>query len=219
MTPSLAPPPASGPPPDKLPAAHAFPRLRWLGLVWLAVYVPSYAAAYGLANFLFLCNLGVMLTAVGLLAENQLLLSSQALAAPMIGLAWALDAGWRLTTGDFLYGATSYMWDPQYPLFTRLLSLYHVVWPLLVLWCVRRVGYDRRGWPLQTAIAAAAVLVARLATAPADNVNFAFRDPFFGVQIGPAPLHLALVLLALAGVAYGLTHLALERTLGAPRRP
>ena len=211
---------ASSPtPPGTLPAPHAFPRLRWLGLVWLAVYVPSYAAAYGFANFLFLCNLGVMLTAVGLLAENQLLLSSQALAAPMIGLAWALDAGWRLTTGDFLYGATSYMWDPQYPLFTRLLSLYHVVWPLLVLWCVRRVGYDRRGWPLQTAIAAAAVLVARLATAPADNVNFAFRDPFFGVQIGPAPLHLALVLLALAGVAYGLTHLALERTLGAPRRP
>jgi len=218
VAPSPAPPPASGRPPDTLPAAHAFPRLRWLGLVWLAVYVPSYAAAYGFANFLFLCNLGVMLTAVGLLAENQLLLSSQALAAPVIGLAWALDAGWRLATGDFLYGATSYMWDPRYPLFTRLLSLYHVVWPLLVLWCVRRLGYDRRGWPLQTAIAAAAVLAARLATAPADNVNFAFRDPFFDVQIGPAPLHLALVLLALAGVAYGLTHLALERTPGAPRR-
>lgn len=209
------PPPAPAAP----PAAHAFPRLRWLGLVWLAVYVPSYAAAYGFTNFLFLCNLGVMLTAVGLLAESPLLLSSQALAAPVIGIAWSLDAGWRLATGEFLYGATDYMWDPQYPLFTRLLSLYHVAWPLLVVWCVRRLGYDRRGWPLQTLIAAAAILAARFATAPADNVNFAFRDPFFGVQIGPAPLHLALVLAALAGVAYGLTHLALERTLGAPRRP
>lgn len=196
---------------------HAFPRLRWLGLIWLAVYVPSYAAAYGWANFLFLCNLGVMLTAVALLAENRLLLSSQALAAPVIGLAWALDAGWRLATGGFLYGATAYMWDARYPLFTRLLSLYHVGWPLLVLWCVRRVGYDRRGWPLQAAIAATALLVARLATAPADNVNFAFRDPFLDVQIGPAPVHLALVLAALAGAAYGLTHLALRRAFAAPR--
>ncbi len=210
--------PVPSPAPAAPPAAHAFPRLRWLGLVWLAVYVPSYAVAYGFTNFLFLCNLGVMLTAVGLLAESPLLLSSQAVAAPVIGIAWALDAGWRLATGEFLFGATGYMWDPQYPLFTRLLSLYHVAWPLLVVWCVRRLGYDRRGWPLQTLIAAAAILTARLATAPADNVNFAFQDPFFGVQIGPAPLHLALVLAALAVVAYGLTHLALERALGAPRR-
>ena len=42
---------------------HLFPRLRWLGLAWLVIYLPSYAAAYGFTNFLFLCNLGVMLTA------------------------------------------------------------------------------------------------------------------------------------------------------------
>lgn len=199
-------------------ARHAFPALRWLGPLWLAVYLPSYAVAYGLGNFLFLCNLGVVLTAIALWTESRLLLSSQALAAPAIGLAWALDAGWRIATGDFLYGATAYMWDPQYPLFTRLLSLYHLAWPLLVLWCVRRVGYDRRAWALQTAIAAAALVVARLATTPAENVNFAFRDPLFGVQLGPAPLHLALQLAGLGGLAYGLTHLALRRAFAAPRR-
>lgn len=215
---SPAPSPVSGLAPDPPRAPHAFPRLRWLGLVWLAIYLPSYAAAYGLTNFLFLCNLGVVLTAVALIVESPLLLSSQALAAPVIGLAWSLDAGWRLATGSFLYGATGYMWDPQYPLFTRLLSLYHVAWPLLVLYCVRRLGYDRRGWALQTAIAASAIVAARLLTAPADNVNFAFEDPFFGVQIGPAPVHVAAVLLALAGAAYGLTHLALDRAFGSARR-
>lgn len=218
MTLSPAPSPVSGLTPDPPRAPHAFPRLRWLGLVWLAIYLPSYAAAYGLTNFLFLCNLGVVLTAVALIIESPLLLSSQALAAPVIGLAWSLDAGWRLATGSFLYGATGYMWDPQYPLFTRLLSLYHVAWPLLVLYCVRRLGYDRRGWALQTAIAASAIVAARLLTAPADNVNFAFEDPFFGVQIGPAPVHVAAVLLALAGAAYGLTHLALDRAFGSARR-
>ncbi|MBZ0090028.1 MAG: hypothetical protein K8H90_06590, partial [Thermoanaerobaculia bacterium] len=48
------------------PARHAFPALRWLGPLWLAIYLPSYAVAYGLANFLFLCNLGVVLTAIAL---------------------------------------------------------------------------------------------------------------------------------------------------------
>lgn len=198
------------------PAAkpHPFPGLRWLGVVWLAVYLPSYGMAYSLWNFLFLCNIGVILTALALIAGSRLLLSSQAVGAPVIGIAWSLDAGWRVATGSFLYGATAYMWDPQYPLFTRLISLYHVAWPIvLVLW-VRKAGYDRRGWPLQVAIAAVGLLVARGFTAPEDNVNFAFRDPFAGVQIGPAPVHVLTVLAGLGGIGYGLTHLMLDRAFG-----
>jgi hypothetical protein len=71
------------------------------------------------------------------------------------------------------------------------------------------VGYDRRGWPLQAAIATSAVVVCRLFTAPAENINFAFVDPIFRRAFEPAPLHIAIVLGGLAGVAYGLTHLAL----------
>lgn len=196
---------------------HLFPRLRWLGLAWLVVYLPSYAAAYGFTNFLFLCNLGVMLTAAALLAGNRLVLSSQAVAAPVIGLAWGIDAAWRVVSGHHLYGGTEYMWDPQYPLFTRLLSLYHLAWPILVVLVVRRVGYDRRGWRLQTAIAASAVILCRLFTPPADNINFAFVDPIFGRAFEPAALHLAIVLIALAGVGYGLTHLALRPAATATR--
>ena len=187
-----------------------FPRLRWLGFAWLAVYLPSYAAAYGFTNFLFLCNLGVMLTAWALVVGNRLVLSSQAVAAPVIGLAWALDAGWRVASGHHLFGGTEYMWDPQYPLFTRLLSLYHLAWPVLVVVLVRRIGYDRRGWPLQAGIAAGAVLVCRLFTPPAENINFAFVDPIFGRSFSPAALHIAIVLGGLAGVGYGLTHCALQ---------
>ena len=191
---------------------HLFPRLRWLGLAWLAVYLPSYAIAYGFTNFLFLCNLGVMLTAAALLWESRLVLSSQAVAAPVIGLAWAVDAGWRVVTGAHLFGGTEYMWDPQYPLFTRLLSLYHLAWPVLVVVLVRRVGYDRRGWALQSGIAGGVVICCRLFTAPAENINFAFVDPIFGRAFEPAALHIGIVLGGLAGVAYGLTHLVLRTT-------
>ena len=189
---------------------HRFPRLRWLGLAWLVVYLPSYAAAYGFTNFLFLCNLGVMLTAAALVVGNRLVLSSQAIAAPVIGIAWGLDAAWRVVSGHHLYGGTEYMWDPQYPLFTRLLSLYHLAWPVLVVALVRREGYDRRGWPLQAGIATCAVIFCRLFTPVAENINFAFVDPIFGRSFEPPALHLAIVLGGLAGVGYGLTHLALR---------
>ena len=176
---------------------------------WLAVYLPSYSVAYGFRNFLFLCNLGVILTAVGILLGSRLLVGSQAVAAPVIGIAWGLDAGWRVVSGAHLFGGTEYMWDPQYPLFTRLLSLYHLAWPVLVVALVLKWGYDRRSWPLQAGIAASALVVCRLATPPAENINFAFVDPIFHRAFEPAALHVAIVLLTLAGVAYGLTHAAL----------
>ena len=57
---------------------------------------------------------------------------------------------------------------------------------LLVVVLVRRVGYDRRGWALQTGIAAGVVIGCRLFTAPAANINFAFIDPIFGRAFEPA---------------------------------
>lgn len=199
-------------------AAHdgQFPGLRWLGLLWLLVYLPVYQAAYGAANFLFLCNIGVTLTALGLIARSRLLLSSQAVAAPVIALAWAIDAAWRLATGDFLYGATAYMWDVQYPLSARLLSLYHLGWPLLLWWVLRRIGYDPRGWPVQAVIAALALVAGRWLAPAVDNVNFAWTDPFLGRQMGPPALHLLVCWAALAGIAYGLTHAALRRAFPLP---
>lgn len=193
-------------------APHPFPRLRWVAFAWMWVYVPSYAYAYGWLNFLFLCNLGVFLTAAALWTGNRLVLSSQAIASPVIGLAWALDAGWRVATGAHLYGATEYMWDPRYPLFTRLLSLYHLAWPVITLWALRRVGYDRRGWALQAGIASVAIVVARAISPPSENINFAFRDPLLGRAFEPVMLHLVVVVASLTLVAYGATHAALLRT-------
>ena len=55
--------------------------VRWISVVWLAVWVPSYAIYWGWANFLHLCDVAVLLTCVGLAYHNALLLSSQAVAS------------------------------------------------------------------------------------------------------------------------------------------
>jgi len=191
---------------------HPLPRLRWLAAVWLAVYLPAYTAAYGVLNFAFLCNVGVILTAIGLWRGSALLLSSQAVAALVVCLVWMVDASSRLLAGSHLMGGTAYMWDPQYPLFTRLLSLYHVAWPVVLVVALRRTGYDRRGLALQAGFAAAAIALCRL-TDPALNINFAFTDPFFRRALGPPALHVAITVTALVLGAYWPTHLLLRRLL------
>ena len=187
-----------------------FPRLRWAAALWLALYVPAYALAYGFANFLFLCNLTAILAAVGIWTCSRLLLSSQAIAILLVGAAWTADLVSRLLTGTHLIGGTEYMWDPQWPLPTRLLSLYHVVLPVVLVLGLRRIGYDRRAWPLQSALALAAVALGRL-FGPAANINYAYVEPLFGRTWGGPVTHVAAVAGFLALVAYSLGHLLLSK--------
>lgn len=185
---------------------HPFPRLRWLAPIWLAVYLPSYALAYGWANFLFLCNVGVIVTAIGLWRGNRLLLSAASVGALFVGFVWTLDFGSRLLSGEHLLGVTAYMWDPHYPLFTRLLSLYHVGWPLLLLALMARLGYDRRGWAVQGALSLPFVVAGRFAGDAATNINYAWRDPLWDLQLGPPAIHVATIAAATIAVVFGLSH-------------
>ncbi len=176
----------------------------------MAVYVPSYAVAYGFANFLFLCNLAVILVAIGIWTGNRLLLSSQAVGMLLVGAVWTVDFTSRLLTGGHLIGGTEYMWEPQWPLFTRLLSLYHVILPVLLVVVLRRIGYDRRGYLLQSAIAVAGVIVGRF-FGPVANINDAFVDPILKKTWGGPVAHIAVVAGALVFAAYPLTHLLLVK--------
>ena len=193
-----------------------FPRLRWAAAAFLALYVPGYALAYGLANFLFLCNLSVILAGVGIWTGNRLLLSSQAVAILLVGVAWAVDVASRLLTGSHLIGATAYMWDPRWPLFARLLSLYHVALPVVLVSALRRVGYDPRGYWLQSAIAIVAVAAGRL-FGPAANINYAFVDPLLKRTWGGPVTHVAAVAGFLVLLVYPLTHVLLARLCPRPR--
>lgn len=186
-----------------------FPVARWIGLAWLAVWIPAYWSFYGPVVFLNLCDIAVVLTCVGLWRGSALLLSSQAVSSIVVDLAWNLDLVWRAISGSHLIGGTEYMWDPKYPPWLRALSLFHIGLPVVLIWSLRRVGYDRSAPGLQIVIAAV-VLVASRAVGSAENANFAFIDPLFGRSWGPAPVHLAVILGGLA-IVYALTDRALRR--------
>jgi len=193
-----------------------FPCLRWLAPIWLAIYLPAYAITYGFANFLFLCNIAVMMACAGLWRGSALLLSSAALSSLVVDPVWTLDFVWRLLLGRHLVGGTEYMWDPRWPLPVRLLSLYHVALPILLLVALRRTGFDRRAYLLQSLTALAAVGAGRLAD-PGANVNSAFVDPLLKRSFEPAALHLAVIVGGLVVVVYPLTALVLSRVYPRPR--
>jgi hypothetical protein len=190
--------------------------LRWLALVWLLVWFPVYWRAWGPANFLHLCDVAVILTCIGLWTNSALLLASQAVSSVVIDILWALEvAAWLLFRRHFI-GGTEYLFDPTCPLWIRLLSLFHIIMPLILLWSLSRLGYDRRGFRLQTAIALPVVIASRFVT-PDKNLNFALTAPFFHRPLGPAPVHLAITYIAVVLAVYLPTHLLFARLYPAPR--
>lgn len=190
---------------------YKFPlSVRCASLVWLAVWMPVYWRDWGLPNFLHLCDITVILTCAGLFWSNPLLLSSQAVASMVTDLLWDIDAASRLFSGHNLLGGTEYMWDAHYALWVRLFSLFHIVWPILLLWSLCQTGYERRGVALQSAIAAVAMIASRF-TNPSSNINFVFRAPLGNRPWGPAPVHVALMWLGLVLLIYLPTHLLLRK--------
>jgi hypothetical protein len=182
-----------------------FPRIRWVALAWLLAWGTSYAWVWGWANFLHLCDIAVILTCVGFWRGSRLLISMQAVSAVVPALFWDMDFAWRLLTGKHLMGGTEYMWDARFPLGVRLLSLFHVVWPVLLIWALARMKYDKRALRFQTALAVVVLVVSRCMQ-PEANLNFAWRDPFWHRSLGPAWLHLTITASALAFFVYWPSH-------------
>ena len=182
-------------------------KIAWT--LWVLVWAPIYARQYGLQNFLFFCDLGNILIGVGLWLESPLIFSWQASSLLLFQTLFTLDLIGALVTGRHFIGGTEYIFDPNLPLAIRLLSLFHVLTPPLLLWAIYRLGYDRRGWMLQT-LTAWIVLPINYLWRPQFDVNWA-RGPFFHQQhTVPGMLYLLLYLIIVTAGVYFPTHLFLS---------
>lgn len=191
----------------------------WLKIgwtVWVMVWAPIYFRQYGPANFLFFCDLGNVLMLFALWLESSLIFSWQACGLLLLQTLYIVDLGGALVTGRHPIGGTEYMFDAHLPLFVRLLSLFHVATPPLLLWAVRRIGYDGRGWVCQT-LTAWVVVPINYFWHPELDVNWA-RGPFFREQHAvPGLLYLCAYLILVPLGVYFPTHLFLRWWSGGRR--
>ena len=185
----------------------------WLKLfwtIWVVAWAPVYWRQYGLQNFLFFCDLGNILIAISLWMESALIFSWQACALLLFQTLFTIDLASALLSGHHLIGGTEYMFDSRISLPIRLLSLFHVVTPPLLLWAIRRLGYDERGWKLQT-LTTWIVIPINYFWRPQYDVNWA-RGLFFREQHAiPGFLYLLIYLTAVPTFIYFPTHLLLAR--------
>jgi hypothetical protein len=194
---------------------------------FVVVLVPSYWVTYSPWNFLYFCDLALLITAVALWIESPLLISMQAVAITAPQMSWVVDLLCRLVVGVHVTGVTSYMLDASIPLFLRRLSLFHGWLPFVLLWLLSRLGYDARAFGRQSVVAIVVLLVSYLfAPAPppsashphwAVNINYVYGLDDKHPQTLMAPRLWLLFLMAFNVIAlYVPTHLVLRRVFEAP---
>ncbi|MCE8002404.1 hypothetical protein [Billgrantia ethanolica] len=170
----------------------------WLKLSftgWILFWAPAFAAMLGVQNYFWLCNVASFLILLGLWLESRLLLSMQWLSVTLVGALWSLDVGVAWLTGVHPIGGTEYMLDPEHPWLARVLSLYHLILPLVAGYAVLKLGYDPRALRWQTLLTWLLLPLTYLFSEPERNINWV-HGPFGTPQHWADP-RLYLLLLAL----------------------
>jgi len=180
--------------------------------IWLIVWAPVYWRQYGPQNFLYFCDVGNFLIAIGLWCESRLILSWQAVGLLVFQTLYAFDLIAALIFGRHLVGGTEYMFDPNISLLVRLLGLYHLVVPPLLLWTVCRLGYDSEAWKWQT-LTACILVPLNFFWRPQYNVNWA-RGLGHEQHTVSAWVYLLAYLIAVPVLIYWPTHWVLKRWAG-----
>jgi hypothetical protein len=150
---------------------------------FLAVLIPTYLHTYGPTNFWWFCDAALILTVAGMWLESPLLISMCAVGILLPQCLWLVDFGGGLL-GFHVFSLTGYMFDRHLPLFTRGLSLFHGWLPLLLVWLLGRLRYDKQALSAWSIVAMFLLLLSCLCALPAGahpanpnipvNINYVY---------------------------------------------
>jgi len=192
---------------------------------YMAVLVPVYWHYYGPTNFLYFCDVAMLLTLIAIWPENSLLISMCCVGILVPQAVWVVD--FLATAAGFpLTHMTDYMFDSSHSLLLRLLSLFHGWLPFLLVYLVWKTGYDQRAfWPW-TLLAWALLLVCFFLMPPPMqnpglmpvNINYVWGTSDTAAQtLVPPYVWLAGLLIGLPLIVFAPTHYVLKRIMPKPR--
>ena len=201
--------------------------LKLLLTAYVAVLVPVYWKTYGPTNFLFFCDMALMLTLIAMWRQSALLVSAASVGIILPQLIWAIDFMSSLL-GVPMTGMTEYMFQSSIPLHVRILSFFHFWLPFLLIWMLRQTGYHPKGMPIWTLLAFASLYICYFfipgPPAPASdpnlpvNINYVYGFSDLAPQSWmPEPVWFVLLQAMLLFLVILPSHWALKRLYPAAR--
>jgi len=201
----------------------------WLKLgycVFMAVLIPVYWHYYGSTNFLYFCDIALILTLAGIWLESPLLLSMCAVGIVASQALWVVDFLAHFV-GVSLTGITDYMFEAHRSLFLRGLSLFHGWLPFLLVYLIWKVGHDRRAFVAWTGLAWMLILICFFFMPPPQpnpgltpvNINYVWGPSDHAPQTWVSPwIWVAGLIIGLPVLLFAPVHFLLVRIMPATPR-
>jgi hypothetical protein len=196
------------PDPKRIPVYPYWATLPFTALT--LVIIPIYWIEYSPVNFLWFSDIALFAVAFSMWTGNRLLYSMMAVGVLPLELVWTIDI---LTMGE-LFGLAAYMFDDQYPLWLRALSLFHVPLLAILIWMLIAQGYDKRALLPQSLLAWVVLPLSWWLSepdGPAGNVNWVHGLGPEMHELLPPLAYLLVYMVLLPLVIYLPTHFVLRR--------
>ena len=136
------------------------------------IIIVIYLRKYGAGNLLWFSDIALIVTVPALWLENNFLASMMAVGVLLPEILWNLSYFTRLLTGKRVTGITDYMFEPERPTYLKLLSLFHVPLPLVLLYMVWKLGYVEQAVLAQSALILVVLPISYFLVDPQRNVNW-----------------------------------------------
>jgi len=160
-------------------------KLAYTGFV--GIVLAFWLRHYGWRNLLGFSDIALIGAVPALWLESAPIASVLAVAVFGPELLWNLDFAFRLLSGYRGPGLTSYMFERERPLVLRLLSLFHVPLPGVLLWMLWDYGYAVDvALPGAMLLAAIVLPASRLFGSAEANINWSYGPGVVQQRFRPA---------------------------------
>lgn len=178
---------------------------------FVAVVLVLWLKHYGWRNLLWFSDIALIGAVPALWLESAPMASVLAVAVLGPEVAWNVDFLLRLLTRRRVIGLTEYMFEAARPLELRLLSLFHVPLPLVILWMLAAYGYTAAvALPGAVLLAAIVLPASRVFGSPESNINWSYGPARVQKRLAPVA-YVALLFAGFVLVVFTPTHLLLLR--------
>lgn len=145
------------------------------GVVLLLVSITGFIhASHNPPLIFWFCYLSIPLITIGLFTRNAALLRSQLYILAIPDFIWSVDLFSHLLAGHTLFGITDYVFTPGITL-AKIITLQHFIAVPIMIYALVVIKQDtQRSWIISLAHVTLVYILARLFTAPEDNINCAY---------------------------------------------
>ena len=187
-----------------------FQTIKYFLTLFTLILIPIYSYSYGIQNFLWLSDIGLFLTVVGLWLNSPLLISMAAVGVLTTELFWNIDYFADLLFAYNISSLSDYMFDASYPLFLRGLSLFHVITPIIWIWYLAQYGYDKCSFIYFTFLYWSVLFLIYFGTSPEENINWVFSNQINNIGIA-SPVWFLFLFIAFPLFIFLPTHYVLQK--------